>query len=130
MKDLTALNEELDFTKNRLVEDLREMENQKAKLTLDRKNLLSACETLASKYNLESQQSLIFQGIAQFNLDRSREVLENIKKVEQNIGIYRKIIQEVEIEISLKKQENSDLQNEIIRRREKNKSLIQSAESI
>lgn len=67
MKDLTALNEELDFTKNRLVEDLREMENQKAKLTLDRKNLLSACETLASKYNLESQQSLIFQGIAQFN---------------------------------------------------------------
>lgn len=130
MKDLTALNEELDFTKNRLVEDLREMENQKAKLTLDRKNLLSACETLASKYNLESQQSLIFQGIAQFDLDRSREVLENIKKVEQNIGIYRKIIQEVEIEISLKKQENSDLQNEIIRRREKNKSLTQSADSI
>lgn len=50
------------MAKNRLVEDLREMENQKAKLTLERKNLMSACETLASKFNLESQQNLNLQG--------------------------------------------------------------------
>ena len=62
IKELLSVNDELDMAKNRLVEDLREMENQKAKLTLERKNLMSACETLASKFNLESQQNLNLQG--------------------------------------------------------------------
>ena len=62
IKDILSVKDELDLTKNRLVEDLREMENKKAKMTLERKNLLSACETLASKVNLESQQNLHMQG--------------------------------------------------------------------
>ena len=72
IKELLSLNEELDSVKNRLVEDLREMENEKAKLILERKNLMASCETLASKSNLDSQQNLMLQGnssITQIELD-------------------------------------------------------------
>ena len=49
-----AINEELDLKKNQYIDELRNLENQKAKLTLDRKNVMACCEKLSSKFNLEN----------------------------------------------------------------------------
>lgn len=54
-----AINEELDGKKNRHIEELRTLENHKAKLTLERKNLMASCETLNCKFNMENEQSVV-----------------------------------------------------------------------
>ena len=56
------LNEELDMAKKGLVVDLRQIENQRAEVLLQRQKQMSACEALASKYNLENQQCMMMQG--------------------------------------------------------------------
>lgn len=55
------MNEELDARKNQFVDELRNLENHKAKLILERKNMMSCCETLANKFNLENEQNLQLQ---------------------------------------------------------------------
>lgn len=62
IQELLGVNEELDAKKNSYIEQLRSLQNHKAKLTLERKNLMSCCETLSNKFNLENQQSILLQG--------------------------------------------------------------------
>lgn len=61
IQELLHINEELDAKKNQYIEELRNLENQKAKMTLDRKNMMACCETLSSKFNLESEQNILLQ---------------------------------------------------------------------
>lgn len=44
--------------------------------------------------------------------------------------MYRKIIHELETEVSLKSRENAELSQEISRRKDKNKNLCQSADCL
>lgn len=54
IQELLSINEELDIKKIQYIDELRNLENQKAKLTLDRKDMMACCEKLSSKFNLEN----------------------------------------------------------------------------
>ena len=55
------MHEELDHQKAKCIEELRILENECAKMVLEKKNLISASETYASKCNFENQQSIALQ---------------------------------------------------------------------